>query len=264
MRFFDTHCHIHDPHFFDADAAETAYAAAVAAGVEWMICIATSLEDSRRAIAFAKAHPQHCRASIGIHPHEAATLTEKQIQQQLIELEMLASAPEVVAVGECGFDFYYNDKTECLSRQRALLEGQIAIALQYDLPLSFHVREAFDEFWQVINRYNNVRGVLHSFTDRPSHLEKALQSKLLIGINGIATFTSHVWQNELFRTIPLENIVVETDSPFLTPSPKRGKINTPENVIYITKYLASLRGESQESIVEATTNNAQHLFRLGE
>lgn len=264
MQYIDTHCHIHDPEFFPPEAAEQAYRQAVATGVRTIICIATSLEDSKRAIAFARAHPEHCRASIGIHPHEAANFSETELQWQLEKLAQLASEPEVVAVGECGFDFYYNEKNECFSRQKLLLEGQIAIALQHDLPMSFHVREAFDEFWSVFEQHEGLRGVLHSFTDRTVHLEKALQHGLFIGVNGIATFTNHTWQKELFKSIPLENVVVETDAPFLTPTPKRGTINTPENVIYITRFLAKLRGESERTIAKATTANAAALFRLEE
>lgn len=266
MQYVDTHCHIHDTEFFSPEDAEATYQQAVKSGVRWMICIATSLEDSKRAIAFARAHPEHCRASIGIHPHEATNLTEHEIQDQLIELESLASEPEVVAVGECGFDFYYNDKKECFARQKALLKGQIAIAAQHNLPMSFHVREAFNEFWSVFEqskkRYGSINGVLHSFTDRENHLIRAQKHNLLIGINGIATFTSHAWQKELFQSVGLEDFVIETDAPFLTPVPMRGTINTPENVIYITRFLASQREESEEGIAKATTANAVQLFSL--
>lgn len=262
MHYIDTHCHIHDPEFFSNEEAEEAYQSAVKNGVRWMVCIGTSLEDSKRAIAFAKAHPEHVRASIGIHPHEASRLTEEEITLQLEELARLADTPEVVAVGECGFDFYYNDKKECFARQKTLLEGQLAIARQHNLPVSFHVREAFDEFWEVFARYKTVKGVLHSFTDRAPHLKRAQEYNLRIGINGIATFTNHRWQKELFRTMPLSQIVVETDAPFLTPHPKRGTINKPENVIYITKHLAALREETEEIVASTTTATARELFLL--
>ena len=181
---------------------------------------------------------------------------------QLHELSHLVDTSSVVAVGECGFDFYYNDKSEALKKQEILLRGQIEIALKNNLPLSFHVREGFDEFWRVFALYSGITGVLHSFTDTAKNLEKVLECGLYIGINGIATFTSHQWQRELFASIPLEKIVIETDSPFLTPIPRRGTINTPENVIYITKYLAELRGEEEQIIAKATTANAEKLFNI--
>ena len=262
MQFVDTHCHIHDLEFFTAEAAEKAYQSALNRGVDCMLCIATSLEDSKQAITFAQKHQEHARASIGIHPHEAVKYSEEELRIQLHELSHLVDTSSVVAVGECGFDFYYNDKTTALALQEVLLEGQLAIAQKYDLPLSFHVREAFEDFWRVFEQHQNLRGVLHSFTDRPHNLERALSHGLKIGVNGIATFTAHEWQLDLFKNIGLKNLILETDSPFLTPKPKRGTINTPENVIYITNFLAELRGESEELLAEITTNTATELFKL--
>jgi len=262
MELIDTHCHIHDLTFFTPEAAEEALEEAIHRGITKLICVGTTLEDSKRAIAFATAHPTHCWASIGIHPHEGSHLKDEEITDQLAQLSELAKDPKVVAVGECGFDFYYNDKKDCLAAQEALLRGQIKIALTYRLPLIFHVREAYEEFWRVFQDHTGIRGVLHSFTDTAPHLKRALQNQLLIGINGIATFTTHEWQRDLFRTVDTNKFVLETDTPFLTPEPKRGSINTPENVIYITEFLAELRGESEEIIAKATTANATKLFDL--
>ncbi len=262
MQFIDTHCHLHDPAFFKPEDAEIALKDSAKAGVTKLLLVATSLEDSKRAVAFANAHPEHCFASIGIHPHEAAKMTEPEITQALAELAALVKEPKVVAVGECGFDFFYNNKTECLAKQTQLLKGQLAIAQANNLPVSFHVREAFEEFWNVFEEYKSIRGVLHSFTDTEEHLKQALGHKLKIGINGIATFTTKKWQTDLFKSIGIHDFVLETDSPFLTPSPKRGTINTPENVIYITEYMAELRGETKELIAKATTANAVELFGL--
>ena len=262
MNLTDTHCHIHSLEFFTPEHAESALKKAREDGVGRILCVATSLEDSRATIAFAHAHPENCWATVGIHPHEAANLTEQQIAQQLVELAELAKDPKVVGVGEAGFDFYYNDRKEVGAKQEQLLRGQIEIALANDLPMSFHVREGFSEFWPVFESYKNIRGVLHSFTDSAVNADKALQHKLYFGINGIATFTTHEWQRELFRTLPIESILIETDSPFLTPRPKRGNINLPENVIYITKFLAELRGEDESTIARFTEANAGKVFRF--
>lgn len=262
MQLIDTHCHIHDPEFFTAEEAEAAFTQAIAQGVTKLVCVATSLEDSKRAIAFAHAHPENCFATVGIHPHAAAKLSEDDVAKQLNELADLATDPKVVAIGECGFDFYYNDKAATLARQEQLLRGQLEIAQAHKLPVSFHVREAYDEFWRVFESYQNITGVLHSFTDREVHLARGLAHKLKIGINGIATFTTHTWQIEQIKQMRLDDFILETDAPFLTPKPKRGSINKPENVIYITRFLAELRGENQEEIAQATTANATKLFGL--
>jgi TatD DNase family protein len=261
MDLVDTHCHLHDPEFFDEVKTEEAFSSSVKAGVKKMIGIGTSLADSKKAIEFAKKHSENYWASVGIHPHEAGKLSEEDIEGHLEELEKLVSDEKVVAIGECGFDFYYNERDTHLKKQTMLLEGQLKIARKHDLPVSFHVREAFTDFWPVFDKYK-VKGVLHSFTDRPEHLEKALERHLLIGVNGIATFTSHSWQKEMFKQLPLESLVIETDAPFLTPHPMRGKINSPKNVIYITKYMAELRGEDVTIIAETTTNNARKLFGI--
>lgn len=261
LNLVDSHCHLHDPEFFETAAADQAYQAACAAGVSRMLCVGTSLVDSQAAIEFSKHRPGNCWASVGIHPHEAEKFSGQQLNQTLAELAQLATAPEVRAIGECGFDFYYHDRSS-VAAQRSLLEGQLAIAQQLNLPVSFHVREGFSELWPVVDNFPGLRGVLHSFTDREKQLELALSHDLLIGINGIATFTTHKWQRDLYKTIPLGNIILETDAPFLTPKPKRGNINTPENVIYITKFMAELRNESEESIALATTANAMKLFNL--
>lgn len=261
MNIIDTHCHLHDPEFFKAEEADAVLNSSVKAGVTKMVGIGTSVEDSKNAIKFARKHPENYWASVGIHPHEASKLSEKEIDLHLSELDKLASDPKVVAIGECGLDFYYNDRSEVLKKQTQLLKGQLEIAKKYNIPVSFHVREAFDDFWPIYDLFK-IRGVLHSFTDRDHHLQMGIERGLLIGINGIATFTSHEWQKELFKKVPLENIVVETDSPFLTPAPKRGTINTPENVIYITNYLAELRGENVRHIVETTTANARTLYGI--
>lgn len=253
---------MHDPEFFSEEAAEAALKCAVRAGVTKIVCIATSLADSKRAIAFAHRYPQYCWASIGIHPHEAAQLSAAEIERQVQELADLAQDKKVVAVGECGLDFYYNEKAQYLTLQERLLVGQLEVASHNKLPVSFHVREAFDDFWRIMHNYPHISGVLHSFTDTQLHLNRALERGFMVGINGIATFTTHQWQREVFKNIPLENIVVETDTPFLTPVPKRGTINTPENVIYITKFLAELRDEEEKIIANATTANAEKLFNI--
>lgn len=261
MKLVDTHCHIHDSEFFDAGSAELAYQKAVESGVDMMLLVATSLESSRAATEFAHSHPEHSWASIGIHPHEALNLKVDMESLRSI-LSKMADDKKVIAVGECGFDFYYNDRSKALQSQGQLLEVQLQVASDHGLPVSFHVREAFDDFWPVFDNFPNIKGVLHSFTDRQKHVDKALSRGLLFGINGISTFTSHSWQRDLYRGLPIENIILETDSPFLTPVPRRGTINTPENVIYITNFMAELRGEDAGYIAEVTTKNARKLFEF--
>lgn len=261
MKLVDTHCHIHSPEFFDSADAEAVYKES-ASELEAMILVGTSLGDSKDAIKFADDHPEKCFASVGIHPHEAAKMTKQHIESDTRELAEIAKSDSVRAIGECGLDFFYNDKPKSIKHQTMLLEAQLQIAQDFDLPLIFHIREGFEEFWPVLDNFKNVRGVLHSFTDRQENLDKALARNLLIGINGIATFTSHDWQVEVFKSVPLKSVVLETDSPFLTPRPIRGTINKPINVTYVTNFLAELRGENANQITKVTTRNARRLFSL--
>jgi TatD DNase family protein len=257
----DTHCHIHDQEFFSKEDALIALADAKNNNINQLICIGTSLEDSKRAIQFS-SHNQGCYATIGIHPHEALRLGVDEVENHLEQLEKIADKDTVVGIGECGFDFFYNSEADSLESQERLLRGQIDIAIKHNLPLSFHVRDAFEQFWRVFDEYNGVEGVLHSFTDNEVNLTKALQRGLYVGINGISTFTKHTWQRNLFRNLPLDHIILETDAPYLTPVPRRGTINTPENVIYITRFLADLRGEEPDLIAKVTTANAKKLFKI--
>lgn len=254
MQLVDTHCHIFaDEYSLDADEV---IARAHAAGVGQLICVGTSAEDSAQAVDFVTARAG-CYASIGLHPHEA-----KDGQPAFDKLTALAQkSQKIVAVGECGLDYFYSHSPK--TDQRAALRFQIELALAHNLPVIFHVREAFEDFWPIFHDYPGVRGVLHSFTDSHANLAHALAAGLHIGVNGIATFAKSEAQRQLFRTIPLERLLLETDAPFLTPAPFRGKVNEPMQIRRICEFLAELRQEPAENIAAASTDNARQLFRLG-
>lgn len=260
VEIIDTHCHIHDPEFFDTDKRDEAFTGALATGVNKMLLIGTSLSDSEQAVDFAHLHPTNLRVAVGIHPHEAAKMSDAQIDDALDGLRQLAKSDLVSAIGECGFDFFYNDRDKFLERQIRLLTGQLEIARDLGLPLSFHVRDAFDDFWPVLAKFGGIRGVLHSYTDSQSNLKKALGLGLMMGVNGIATFTKDKSQIEMFKSIPLEEILLETDSPFLTPTPFRGTINTPKNVEVVARFIAESRGITYENVAKQTSINARRLF----
>jgi len=230
------------------------------AGVTRLVCVGCDLEDSKLAVKFAQRH-ENCWATIGVHPHEAEGYLSQTAQSAL---EGLARESKVVAIGECGLDYFYNHSSA--QAQEEVLRLQIELARKHDLPLVFHVREAFDDFWRIFEGYMSadhpLRGVLHSFTDTGSNLERALGHGLFIGVNGIATFTKNAEQLEMYRTVPLEHLLLETDAPFLTPHPYRGKVCEPYHIRTIAEFLAKLRGETIESVAEATTHNARQLFKV--
>lgn len=246
----DTHCHIHEADF-PLPIADVLTAMAEA-DVQKIICVGTSEKSSKEAIAFAESHP-NAWASIGVHPHDTKDGYE--------ELQVLAStSTRIVAVGEIGLDYFYTHSPKEL--QLKALEHQIQLALEHDLPIIFHVREAFDDFWPIFDKYPGIRGELHSFTDNQQNLDKAIERGLYIGVNGISTFTKDESQKAVFDSIPLDRLLLETDAPFLTPAPFRGKVNEPAFVRNIAQYHADRRGISVDEIALATTANAEKLFAL--
>jgi TatD DNase family protein len=245
----DTHCHIHETYELPV---EEVLVRAQQAGVEQVLCVGTSNESSRLAVAFAEAHPK-AYASIGVHPHDTKDGYE--------EVATLAgTSRRIVAVGEIGLDYFYTHSDR--ETQIKALRAQLEVAEKHDLPVIFHVREAFDDFWPIFDSFKNLRGVLHSFTDSQQNLDKALERGLYIGVNGISTFTKDEAQQAMFDAIPLGSIVFETDAPFLTPKPYRGKVNEPAYVRLVAEYHATRRGISLEEIADVSTHNARALFAL--
>lgn len=274
MEFIDTHCHIHeastkkstdgsvasvwqrggktDPDTMIADAADL--------GVMRMVCVGTTLQDSELAVRFVQNRP-NMLASIGIHPHEAKSHLDTESQ---VIFTQLAEESKVVAIGECGLDYFYNHSN--IEDQKAVLRFQLELARERDLPLIFHVREAFDDFWPIFDTiYSNecpLRGVLHSFTDTITNLDKALARGLYIGLNGIMTFTKDQKQLEMARAVPINKLLLETDAPFLTPTPYRGTMCEPKHLVVTAEFLAKLRDENLVKIAHATTSNAKELFLI--
>jgi len=229
------------------------------AGVNRMLCIGTTLADSELAIEFV-ARRKGLWASIGIHPHEAADHLDEASKKRFAAL---ATSPKVVAVGECGLDYFYNHSPR--EAQIEMLKFHIELALEHNLPLSFHVREAFDDFWPIFESYQSagqqIRGVLHSFTDNQANLERAIGHGLYIGVNGIATFAKSPENSVIYRTIPQHLLLLETDAPFLTPAPFRGKVCESKHVAVTAEFLSGLREQNLDDFAASTTANALQLFQ---
>lgn len=255
MQLFDTHCHIHFPEY-PLDPEVTAQAARDV-GVSRLMLVGCRLDDSQAGVQFAQAH-DNMWASIGLHPHEAKEYVRD--ASALEAFAVLANEQKVVAVGECGLDYYYDHSPR--RDQIELLEFQLDLAQKHNLPLIFHVRDAFDDFWPIVDNFQGLRGVIHSFTADTRVLDAALSRGLYIGLNGIMTFTKDDTQLAAARAVPLDRLVLETDAPFLTPAPYRGKVCEPKHVVVTAEFLSRLRGESIEELSQATTSNARELFAV--
>lgn len=270
MQFFDTHCHIHEvTTALDGDAmVQNKWAKAgitdprplideaSAAGVSRLMLVGCSMRDSELALELATERPR-CWASIGIHPHEAKHHLDAETQ---VAFARLAGDEKVKAIGECGLDYFYSHSTK--EDQVSLLEFQLQLAQDHKLPLIFHVRDAFEDFWPILDNFRGLQGVIHSFSSHAQHLEQALSRGLYIGLNGIMTFTKDEAQLRAARAVPTDRLLLETDAPFLTPAPERGTICTPKHLVLTAEFLAGLRGESVQQLADATTHNACNLFGL--
>ncbi|MBI2591942.1 TatD family hydrolase [Candidatus Saccharibacteria bacterium] len=254
----DTHCHLH---FSNYSNVSQVIAEASKCGVTKLICVGTTLADSRQAAKLAAKY-KTVWASAGVHPHEADRfVADKHGPSQL---KRLLGYTRVVAVGEIGLDLYKNYSAK--DAQERSLRLQIESSAQADLPYIFHVREAWDDFWRIFDSYESAgwrpRGVVHSFSAHPKQLEESLSRGLYIGLNGIMTFTQDSWQLAAAKLVPIDRLLLETDAPFLTPSPFRGELCEPKHIVNIAEFLAQLRGESVERLASYTTKNAAQLFGL--
>lgn len=263
MKLVDSHCHIHESEFF-VENREEVYRNAVAADVA-MICASTSVQASREALDFCANH-DGCYALVGVHPHETATETIADIGKMLKNVQN--GQETIYGIGEIGLDYFYMNSPR--QTQITAFEQQLQWAQDYNLPVSFHVREdkkpengsVWDDFWPILDNFHGIRGVLHSFTDVQTQLDQGFSRGLYIGVNGISTFTKDKAQQELYATIPLEKMLLETDAPFLTPAPFRGKMNEPSFVGRVAEHMATVRGVSLDLVSAATTANARALYSI--
>jgi len=255
MQFVDTHCHLQFEKL-SADLPEVLDRAA-ATNVTKMICVGTTLADSRQAIGFAEEFDS-VWAAAGVHPHETDNfLSDNDAGTKFLSL---LKQPRVVAAGEIGLDYYKNYSS--FDNQIQALRQLVELAAPSGLPFIFHIRDAWADFWKVFDSYIGLKGVVHSFSSGVKQLDAALERGLYIGLNGIMTFTKDHAQLEAARRVPLDRLVLETDAPFLAPNPFRGQVCEPKHVTNTAEFLAGLRNESVADLSKATTDNAQRLFRL--
>lgn len=251
----DTHCHIHESGY--TLDRELVLKRADEAGVKKILCVGTKQVSSDDAVSFAAKYGG-VYAAVGVHPHDAKDGWG--LIGDLAGADASQGNSKLVAIGEIGLDYYYSHSPRHV--QLEALQAQIEIAIRHDLPVIFHVRDAYDDFWPIFDSFKGVRGVLHSFTDTQANLEEGLKRGLFIGVNGISTFTKDEARKAMYNTIPLNRLLLETDSPYLTPVPFRGRVNEPAYVSEVAKHQANARGIPFGDIAASTTANAEALFAL--
>ena len=257
----DSHCHLQDSEYYKFNR-EQVYQAALDEGVNKMVCVGTDKRSSTEAVDFSMDH-EAAYASLGIFPQEANKGWEflnNLYNDSLLRYKSKKITSKIVAIGEIGLD-YFGDEVPA-SVQIKALEYQIQTAIDNDLPIIFHIRQAFADFWSVFDNFKGIRGVIHSFNDSAVNLNECLKRDLFIGVNGLSTFVKKPEQIELFTNIPLDRVLLETDAPFLTPVPKRGIINEPRFVKLVAIDQAKKRNIDITQVERTTTENACKLFHF--
>jgi TatD DNase family protein len=262
----DSHCHLQEQYLGDDDGgtAREALQRASAAGVIGVVVVGTDETTSRQAIELARAANAGAlgeglpsvSASIGLHPHEASSA--------LTWLDtLLDDRPDVVAgLGECGLDYHYEHAPR--PEQRASFAHQIALALDHELTLVIHAREAWDDLFDVLDAEGvPERCVLHCFTGGPAEAARCVERGITVSFSGIVTFKNAAELRDAAREVPTDKLLVETDSPFLAPVPHRGAVNEPSWVGLVGAAVAAARRQSPEVVAAVTSSNASSLFALG-
>lgn len=251
----DTHTHINAEQF-NEDVNETIERAR-AAGVSPMLVVGFDTPTIDRAIELAESY-EDVYAIVGWHPVDAVDCTE----EDLVKIEALMNHPKVMALGEIGLDYHWDKSTKDI--QQRVFRQQIAIAKRTNMPIVIHNREATADVLDLLEEENAevVGGVFHSYSMSVELLERCLKLNFYISLGGPVTFKNAKVPKEVAKQVPLDRLLVETDCPYLTPTPFRGKRNEPAYVTYVAEEIAALRGMSYEALAEATTANAKRLFRL--
>jgi len=250
MKWMDTHAHLDDKAFDKDRAAVIARCATASLGI---VTIGSSVASSRTAVHLAGRH-RGIWATVGVHPHNASSLDECALH----ELERLAKDDRVVGIGEIGLD-YYRDLSPRPS-QRDAFRAQLALAARLDLPVCIHNRESTDDMLSILRDAGTIRGVVHSFLGDGELANEFLALGLHLGIGGPLTFPKNGILRDAVRAVPLDRIVLETDCPYLTPIPYRGRRNEPAYVTYVAAAIGELKGIDPDVVAEHTTQNAVQLY----
>jgi TatD DNase family protein len=249
----DSHCHLdHEPLLSDL---QNVLQRSKDVGIEKLLTISTSFESFSRVKELVN-RDEMIYGTIGIHPHESSTniITANEI------IDNLKNNKKIIGIGETGLDFYYNNSEK--DKQIASFIEHIKASIKTNIPLIVHSRNAENETLEILNEYKdeNIKILMHCFTGSKEFAEKLLSLNSYFSASGIITFKNSVDLQETFKSIPTENILIETDSPFLAPVPNRGKKNEPSFIDFTAAKLAKIKNISKKELIELTTNNFNKLF----
>jgi TatD DNase family protein len=253
VEFIDSHAHLTDKAF--ANDLEAVIARAQEAGVERILTLGTDVPSSRAALALAEKH-RGVYAAVGIHPEVVRQATLDDLQT----IRELASQPKTVAIGEIGLDYYWDIASA--DRQQIFFQRQLELAAELNLPVSIHDRDAHQDIIGALRRFKELkpRGVLHAYSGGEAMAREALDLGFVISFAGPITFLNARKTPELVRVVPLEKTLIETDSPYLSPHPWRGRRNEPAHVGLVAGRIAEIKSCTVDQVAAHTTRNARALF----
>ena len=254
MIIVDSHCHL--DMLKDYDSMDNIVSRAKEAGVQYLQTICTKLDDFENILSIAKKY-DNVFASVGIHPSEVKIVTPA---KRLVEL---ASHSKVIGLGETGLDYFYNKEDAHQQIQRKSFEQHIIASQENNLPIIVHTRDAESDTLNILKEHKKNQefpGLIHCFTSSKEFATKMLDLGMYISISGIVTFKNATDLQEAATFIPLDRMLIETDSPYLAPTPKRGKTNEPSYTKYVAEFVAQLKGVGVEEIAKQTTDNFFNLF----
>ncbi len=256
LLFIDSHCHLDMPPL--CDNLEQVLLQAEQTGVNHMVTIGIDRHSSEQAVALARRYPQ-ISAAVGIHPHDAAKASPADLEA----IGVLAASEEVVAYGEIGLD--YAKKYAPVERQQQLLNRQLEMARDLELPIIIHDRDAHDDILHALQRLAPFpcSGIMHCFSGDVQLARKVLDLNLLISIPGIVTFKKAAQLREVVQAVPLDRLLLETDAPFLAPVPHRGKPNQPAYLVHTARKVAELKQVSLKHVARQTRSNLINLLKIG-
>ncbi len=256
--WFDSHCHLQDQYLSDSDSVQVSLDEAYNEGVVQVVCVGTDHETSMQALDIATTHDQ-VWASVGLHPHEAKSNDEWIIP--LVNSLERATREKLVGLGETGLDYYYEHSPRNLQKESFL--RQVGYARDLDLTLVVHTRDAWDDTLEILGQEGRPdRVVIHCFTGGPDEAKRCLDLGAWISLSGIVTFPKSQDVQQAARIVPLDKLLLETDSPFLAPTPYRGKPNSPRNVARVGEFVANLRGLDPKDLAQITFENTCRAFSI--
>ena len=263
-KLFDSHAHYFDSRFEqEAGGADALLAALFADRVGYIVNIGTNIENSKACIAQAAKYPNlYC--TVGIHPSDGQEYVDA--DAALAELTQLLGTPEtrraqkIVALGEIGLDYHYDDTDK--ARQAYMFEQQLKMAERHDLPVVIHDREAHGDCFDAICRHPNVRGVFHSYSGSAEMAKDLVRRGWYVSFSGVATFKNAPKVREAIAVVPNDRILIETDAPYLAPVPHRGKMNHSGLMLYTAEAVAAVKGIDTDTAIRLTAENAKRLFGI--